>query len=261
MKNAIYVYGKYVSMHVKSAMEHKVSFFLNCLGQFLTSFNVFLGVYFMLQRFHSVEGFTFEEVLLCYGVVLMSFSLSEAFARGFDSFAGLIRKGEFDRIMVRPRNEIFQVLGSRIEFSRIGRILQAAVMLGYGMVKSPVSWNIYKMIVVFLMILGGVCVFFGIYLIYAAICFFSTEGLEVMNIFTDGVREYGKYPLSIYGKRVLTIVTFVIPYGLAWYYPMLYLFGRGSFLYGLFPVPASLFIIPCLGAWKFGLKRYRSTGS
>lgn len=33
---------------------------------------------------------------------------------------------------------------------------------------------------------GGVC---GLFIVYAALCFFTTEGLEVMNIFTDGGRE------------------------------------------------------------------------
>ena len=64
-------------------MQYKTSFFLTCLGQFFTSFNVFLGIYFMFQRFHTVKGYTYQEVLLCYSIVLMAFTLAEAFARGF----------------------------------------------------------------------------------------------------------------------------------------------------------------------------------
>ena len=90
-------------------MEYKTSFILTCIGQFLVSFNVFLGMYFMFQRFSNVEGFTYNEVLLCFGITLMEFSLAESFARGFDNFPSIIKSGEFDRIMVRPRNEILQV--------------------------------------------------------------------------------------------------------------------------------------------------------
>ena len=45
-------------------MQHKASFFFTVLGQFLVSFNVFLGVTFMMERFHEVQGFTYPEVLL-----------------------------------------------------------------------------------------------------------------------------------------------------------------------------------------------------
>lgn len=37
------LYGKYFMIHLKSIMEYKTSFLMTCLGQFLVSFNVFLG--------------------------------------------------------------------------------------------------------------------------------------------------------------------------------------------------------------------------
>lgn len=76
------LYLKYFSIHLKSQMQYKTSFFLTVLGQFFTSFSAFLVIYFMFARFNSVEGFTYSEVLLCFAVVLLSFSLAECFARG-----------------------------------------------------------------------------------------------------------------------------------------------------------------------------------
>lgn len=255
------LYGKYFMIHLKSILEYKTSFILTCIGQFLVSFNVFLGVYFMFQRFHEIDGFTYNEVLLCFAITLMEFALAEAFARGFDMFAQMIKKGEFDRIMVRPRNEIFQVLGSHIEFSRIGRILQAIVMFVWGFSISEVHWTLPKLLTIILMLIGGTVVFSGIFLIYAAICFFTVEGLEFMNIFTDGAREYGKYPVCIYGRRVLLLCTFVVPYSLIQYYPLLYLLDRGKSYYALLPIAACLFLLPCLLLWKLGVRHYTSCGS
>ncbi len=255
------LYGKYFMIHLKSILEYKTSFILTCIGQFLVSFNVFLGVYFMFQRFHEIDGFTYNEVLLCFAITLMEFGLAEAFARGFDTFAQMIKKGEFDRIMVRPRNEIFQVLGSHIEFSRIGRILQAIVMFVWGFSISKVHWTIPKLLTVILMLIGGTVVFSSIFLIYASICFFTVEGLEFMNIFTDGAREYGKYPVCIYGRRVLLLCTFVVPYSLIQYYPLLYLLDRGKPYYALLPIAACLFLLPCLLLWKLGVRHYTSCGS
>ena len=83
-----------------------------------------------------------------------------------------------------------------------------------------------------------------------------------MNIFTDGGREFGKYPFSIYGKSVLKLFTFVIPLALFQYYPFLYSTSRShNIIYMLTPLIGMLFIISCLILWKIGLKRYSSTGS
>lgn len=256
------LYGKYFKIQVQSMMQYKTSFLLTTIGQFLVSFNVFLSIYFMFQRFHAVKGFSYSEVLLCFSITLLEFSLAETFVRGFDTFSVIISNGEFDRIMVRPRNEIFQVLGSRIELTRIGRMLQAVVMFIYGIVKSEVNWTWDKWLAVLFMLIGGSLVFSGLFLIYAGICFFTIEGLEFMNILTDGAREYGKYPVNIYGKRVLQFCTFIVPYALIQYYPLCYLLERDSKWWYLFlPLLATLFLVPCFALWKLGIRHYKSVGS
>ena len=181
---------------------------------------------------------------------------------GFDTFPTMLANGEFDRILVRPRNEIFQVLASKVEFTRVGRVLQAVVMFVYGISASQVEWDFLKALTVVFMLLGGSLVFTGIFLIYAAVSFFTLEGLEFMNVLTDGAREYGKYPVSVYGKRVLQFTTFVVPYALIQYYPLLYLLGRSENpLYIFLPLIAGVFLLPCWLLWRLGVRHYKSTGS
>lgn len=256
------LYGKYFMIHLKSAMQYKASFLMTAIGQFLVTFKVFLGVYFMMGRFGTIRGYSYSEVLLCFAAMLLEFTLAEMFARGFDSFSSIISNGEFDRIMVRPRNEIFQILGARIELTRISRMLMAVVMFVYAIKTCSIEWSASKVITVFFMIIGGVLLFSGLFLIYASICFFTIEGLEFMNIFTDGAMEYGKYPIGAYGKRVLQICTFVIPYALVQFYPCMYILGRVSYIgYMFLPLLGGLFIVPCYGLWRLGVRHYKSTGS
>lgn len=262
MKSNIKLYGHYVMLHVKSMMQYKISFFLSVLGQFLVSFNIFLGIFFMFRRFSSVDGFCYSEVLLCFSIMLMEFSLAESFARGFDEFPSLVKSGEFDRVLIRPRGTIIQVLGSKFELTRCGRILQAIVMFVYGICKSNIEWNVLKVFTIICMLVGGTALFAGLFLIYAALSFFTLDGLEFMNIFTDGAREYGKYPIGVYGKKMLWLCTFIIPYALVQYYPLIYLIGRRQSAVWVFvPLLAMLFLIPCLALWKFGVRRYQSSGS
>lgn len=259
---SIRLYLHFLEIHIEGMMQHKLSFFLTGLGQFLISFNVFLGVYFMMSRFHQVKGFTYPQVLLCFSITLMAFTLAEALFRGFDTFASTIGNGEFDRILLRPKSPIYLVLCNKIELTRVGRLLQSIVMLAYALPRSQVNWTPVKILVLIAMILCGTLVFACIFLIYASICFFTLEGLEFMNVFTDGAREYGKYPIEIYGKTVLTICTYVIPFALFQYYPFLYLIDKAAYpWYGLLPLASCLFLIPSLWLWSFGLKHYQSTGS
>lgn len=262
MMKLLYLYGKYMMMHIKSLMQFKVSFLLTSIGQFLVSFNIFLGVYFMFQRFQVVENFTYTEVILCFSIMLMAFTLAECFFRGFDTFSTMISNGEFDRILVRPKGIIFQVLASKMEFSRIGRLLQAIVMFWYGIVNAEIVWTFDKIIVVCMMIGAGIIVFASLFILYAGLCFFTLEGLEFLNIVTDGAREFGRYPVAVYGKAVTKFCTFIVPFALFQYYPFLYLIGKSSqAIYMVYPLFACLFIIPCYVVWRIGLYHYKSTGS
>lgn len=256
------LYFKYLSMLLRAQMQYKVSFLMTALGQFLVSFTAFLGIYFLFSRFQSVNGFSYQQVLLCFSIMLLAFSATECFVRGFDVFPRLIKSGDLDRILVRPRSVVFQVLTSHVEFSRVGRFLQAILVLGYAMPNCGVVWTGEKLLTVGLMLIGGIAVFSALFMLYAGISFFTIEGLEFMNIFTDGSREFGKYPLSVYGENVLKFLTYVIPIALFQYYPFLYLIGRSDqWALSLLPLLGFVFMIPCFAFFRFGLKKYRSTGS
>lgn len=256
------LYFKFFSMHLKSRMAYRKSFFFSIIGQFLTSFTSFLWVLFLFARFNEVRGYTIGECLLCAGTVNMSFALAEMFFRGFDSMQNVIRSAQFDRLLLRPRGLIFQMICHMIEFGRIGKILQALLMLVYGAFHSPVVWTPYRIGVLLLMIFSGTTLFCALFLLHAAVCFFTIEGIEFLNIFTYGAREYGAYPLDVYGSAILKFSTYLIPYALVQFYPLLYLLGRTSNpAYALVSLLAPLFFLPCYALWRFGIRRYTSVGS
>jgi ABC-2 type transport system permease protein len=216
------------------------------------------------QRFPNIGGWSLYEVALCYSVIHIAFSLSECFARGFDSFSSIVINGDFDRILVRPLSTVLQVLGSKFEFTRIGRLAQSIIVLIFALININMDWNIFKVITLLLMIISGIFIFVGIYMLGAALCFWTIEGLEVINIFTDGGREMSQYPLSIYKEWVRQFFTFVIPFGTVNYLPLMFILGKNnatSIDYMFIPLAGVLFIIPCLFVWRFGVKHYKSTGS
>lgn len=258
------LYGKYIGILFKSQMQYRTSFWLLAFGQFLVPFTVFAGLYFMFERFGQIKGWSFHEVALCFSVIHMAFAISECFARGFDSFSSLVGNGDFDRLLVRPRGTVLQVLGSKFEFTRVGRLLQSVIILSWAVSRLSIDWTVFKILTLLLMVASGVFIFTGIFMLAAAMCFWTVQGLEIANIFTDGGREMAQYPLNIYQKWVKRFFTFIIPFGCVNYLPLLYLLGKApghALPYMLAPLAGILFIIPCLLVWRFGVRHYRSTGS
>lgn len=251
-------------MWLKSQLEYRTSFILLCIGQFFVPFFVFIGLYLLFDRFENLAGWSFSEVAFLYGTIHIAFSISEALVRGFDSFSGLVMSGNFDRILVRPRSTALQVLGSKFEFTRIGRLIQGVLIFSWAIQNFDVQWTALKFICAFGMIIGGVFIFSGLFIIFATFSFWTIQGLEIANIFTDGGREMSQYPLSIYAKPVQKFFTYVVPFALVNIYPLNFILERPRYthiLYAFIPYVGILFIFPALLFWSFGVKRYKSTGS
>lgn len=258
------LYLKYMSILLKSQLEYRTSFILLSIGQFFVPFLSFVGIFLFFQRFENIGGWSLYEVALCYSVIHIAFSLSECFARGFDSFSSLVINGDFDRILVRPRGTIIQVLGSKFEFTRIGRLAQSIIVLVFSLYHLNIAWNSYKIITLIFMVISAIIIFIGIYMLGASLCFWTIEGLEVVNIFTDGGREMSQYPLSIYKDWVRKFFTFVIPFGTVNYLPLMFILDKvqgNNIIYMITPLIGMLFIIPCILIWSIGVKHYKSTGS
>lgn len=256
------LYFKYFLKHVKSQMEYKFTFILNIFGRILMSLANIIGVIFMLKRVNKVQGFTLNQILLCSSIISMSFSIVETFACGFDIFPRLLGNGEFDRVLVRPRGIIFQILASNMDFMRLGTFIQAVIVFCYAIFNSDIMWTWNKILTLFMMVFCGTIVFFGLYIMQASIAFFTTESLELMNILTRGGQVFGRYPFSIYGKGILKFLTYVIPLALFQYYPFLYLIDKSQNIFCMFePLLSLLFLIPCYLVFCLGLSYYKSTGS
>lgn len=256
------LYWNLFLMNLKSQMQYRMSFFMTVLGQFLTAFASFFSLAFIFERIDAVDGFTYGQVFLCFAVVVSAFSVGELFGGGLAVFSRLLGDGSFDRALVRPRPVLLQILVPNFDFTRLGLLVQAAVVLCWAVPASGVAWTVPKALALVLMIVCGAVVFFAMFLLKAACTFFTTESVQFLDIFTYGARQFGRYPFSVYGKQVLWVLTFVVPLALFQYYPLLYLVGRSSAAWlMLLPLAAALVLIPCLLLFRFGMKKYKSTGS
>lgn len=258
------LYLKFVSMHFTSIVSHKKDFVFSMITQLIVPLTSLLSIYLLFDRFGEVAGYSFEEVLLCFAIINFSFDFGEMIGRGFDMFSPTISDGSFDRMLARPKNLFFQVITSKIEFNRLGRLPISITMLAYSLNLVNIDFNLLNTSCLILLLVCGPIIFLNLFIIYATFCFFTIEGLEFMNIFTNGGKQISMYPLDIYEEWIRKLFTFFIPFSLINYYPLMFFLetpGYTNLLYAFSPLLSLLMLIPVILFWNFGVKNYQSTGS
>jgi ABC-2 type transport system permease protein len=267
MIDSFRLYLKFASMSIRGQMQYRASFIMILLGTFTVSFVEFLSISVLFTRFGTLKGWTLGEVALCYGFITASFGFAEGLGRGFDMFSYQVINGEFDRTLLRPRSTALQVLGHEFQLARLGRVLQGVLILVWGSVIAGVDWNPAKVALALFAFSGGVAVFGGLLIMQAAMCFWSTQSLEIMNSFTYGGIEATQWPIPVYNRWFGRLFIYIIPLACVNYFPALAILDKPDVLgspvwfHWTAPLVGGLFLALALLVWRYGVRHYRSTGS
>ncbi|GAB1545524.1 ABC-2 family transporter protein [Scytonema sp. NUACC21] len=265
--NAFFLYFRYISVSFKSQMQYKVSFLLQVLGQFLNTGIEFFGIWALFTRFNSIGTWNLSEVALFYGMVNISFAFADALGRGFDTFDRIIKSGDFDRLLLRPRTTVLQLLGTEFTLKRIGRFSQGIIVIGWSLSTLHIPFNLKTLWLLGTSFTGEVALFVGIVIMQATLTFWTIESLEMMNILTYGGVETAQYPFGIYSKWFQRFFTFFVPLACVNYFPLVAVLGKEDTvsmplsLCFLSPIAGIFFLFVALQLWKIGERHYRSTGS
>ena len=261
------IYLRYIGISMRGQMQYRASFIMESIGQFAFSGVVFLGIVVLFSRFDNLQGWSLPEVAFLYGLVNMAFAIADAACVGFDHFGTMVRSGDFDRLLLRPRSTALQLAGQELELRRVGRLVQGIVILVWASVALDVDWTLVKAGLTIVTFLCGTCLFFGLIVLQATLAFWTTETLEIVNTVSYGGVETAQYPLSIYRPWFRHFFTFVVPWATVSYFPALAILDKpdplGSPLWFQYaaPIIGLVFLIVCLRVWEFGVRHYLSTGS
>jgi ABC-2 type transport system permease protein len=188
-------------------------------------------------------------------------------ARGFDLFGATLRRGDFDRVLLRPRWTILQLAGQELTLRRAGRLMQAVAVFVWGATAVPIRWSAAKLLLLAISVAANVSLFGALVVLQATLAFWTTEALEVMNCFTYGGVFASQYPLPAYEAWFRKLLTYAVPIACVSYFPALALMDKTDPLRStaafqwLAPLAGFLFFALSLVAWRFGVRHYTSTGS
>lgn len=261
------LYGRYAAVSLRSQMQYRASIAMQSVGIFLITGTEFVGIWALFARFGAIRGWTLPEIALFYGLISISWALCDTIGRGFDMFHNLVKAGDFDRILLRPRSTVLQLLGQEFTIRRVGRLIQGAAVLAYAFGALDIDWSLARIALVVAAIAGSLCVFLGLVMMQATMAFWTTESLEVWNAFTYGGVTMSQYPLAIYRPWFRNLFIYFIPLGCASYFPGVAILGHDDPLgtpvvfQWLAPLAGPAFLAIALAIWQIGVRHYRSTGS
>jgi ABC-2 type transport system permease protein len=262
------LYRHLIAMQLRAQMQYKINVLIDIVTYLsVTGLEVVpLLIYF--GPFPSLLGWKVGEVAMLYAITSMSFGLAELFGAGIDAFDETIRRGEFDRVLLRPVGALLQVVSSEFRLRRLGRITEGLLVFILALSLLPgLNWTPLKLAILPIAIVSGALVFIAILLLGATLCFWTIQTTELTNILTYGGREMLSYPLTIYHQSLQRFFLFVVPLAFGTYVPTCYLLGR-SLPFGLpaeiafgAPLVALAFALIAGATWRFGVHHYQSTGS
>ena len=269
MRHTLGSYRRLLGAQLRSQLQYRTSFILDVLATMLVTLTEFGAIALVFGRFGELDGWTLGEVAFLYGLVELSFGLMDMVFAGFDParFGQEVRKGTFDRLLLRPLPLTWQVLGSDLTLRRVGRVTIGVAIFVLALNLNPLVWTAAKLFYLPFVILGMVLFFGGLFVIGSAVTFWTVESFEAMNILTYGGSYLISYPMSIYQAWLRRIFTFVIPAIFLNYYPALYFLnkpdplGFPTFAPFVAPLAGGAVFAAALAFWRFGLEHYHSTGS
>ena len=262
------LYRRLIGMQLRTQAQYKFNLAVDIGTYLFVTTMEFFCVFFYFGSFKSILGWKIGEIALLTATASFGFGLAEMIGAGIDSFDMTIRRGEFDRLLLRPVSAFIQVIGSDFRLRRLGRLTQGCIAFVLGLVLLPgFYWTPAKLLILLLGITSAAAIFVSILLLSATLCFWTVEATELFNSLTYGGREMMSYPITIYHQLLQRFFLFVVPLAFGAYIPVCYLLDRplpfsmpGVVAFAA-PLAALAFALVAGAIWRFGVHHYQGTGS
>ncbi|MFN8597785.1 MAG: ABC-2 family transporter protein [Anaerolineae bacterium] len=262
LKRYASLYWYFLLQRFKILMEYRVNFFIGAFSTFLMQSAGVLAVWVIMRQIPDINGWTLNEILLIYGLLTLAKSINHMFADNLWIIGwGYIRPGGFDRFLVRPIDPLFHLLADRFCHDGLGDLLVGLVLVGAASAQLQIEWTVANLVYVIIAVFSGGVIFIALNLITATSAFFIIESIPITQVIFN-THEFARFPLTIYPRAISLVLTWLIPYGFASFYPASQILGRDvGVLAWLGPVVAVVLAVISYRVWLFGLRHYSGTGS
>lgn len=253
----------YFRQYAKVRIGYRGDFFISLSASFAaTVFGLFFVVV-LFQKVPRLAGWRFEEVLFLYGFSLIPYGLFNVISTNLYEFGNTyIIEGKFDRILLRPISSLFQILFETFRIESLQEVATGLFCMAWASSRLHILWTPTKIAMFFFFAGCAGVIYISVFLMLTTASFWFEDRIGVHPPVWN-VIAFGRYPLSIYSAAVQFFLCWIIPFGLASFYPSVRMLGRSvrPEYAPLVPVVALVFLGMAIALWNAGTRRYSSTGS
>ncbi len=262
VKHYMGLYWLFLVQRLKILMEYRASFIIGSTSTIAIQSAGLLTIWIVMRQIPSLNGWSLEAVFLIYGLLTLAKSINHMFADNLWTVGDVyIRSGQFDRFLVRPIDPLFHLLADRFCHDGIGNFLVGAALVTYAWTALAIPVTLAHVVYVLVTVISGGLIFIALNLATAVSAFWIINSVPVTRAVFDN-HLFAQYPLSIYPRAISIVLTWLIPYGLASFYPASALLGQDvGLLAFISPLAAALMLFLAYRLWRFGLRHYAGTGS
>ncbi|MBI3831433.1 MAG: ABC-2 family transporter protein [Planctomycetes bacterium] len=254
----------YVVQAMKMRLEYRADFAVECLAALLQQATQLLVLEVLFDNVPLLQNWKREEVFFIYGFMLLPRALFDATAMSFYMFSDkYLVQGEMDRLLLRPLSTLFQMMMEGISFDFLADLALGITVLSYASSKLGLEWTYSTGLLLVVMMLGAYGVLTGVFLTMTGLSFWSQDRVGLIPPVYN-LLNFAQYPLNIFHKVVVFILTFMIPFGFVAYYPSTLFLRESAQIPGLawFTPLAGLICLAVAGfTWRAGLRQYAGAGS
>jgi ABC-2 type transport system permease protein len=263
MIKEVSLYFKCIKIHLLADLEYK-GWWLMFFHAAIVVLTDPLSTILMFDRFGGIGEWTLPRILLIYSIAVFSFTIAECLFRGFDVFPWrMLRSGDFDRLLLRPKSLFSQVGSSVFHVRRLANIFAGFGILIWSVTALKIDLSAQDIIMLILALIGGTMMYAGVFVLSSGIAFFTIKSLDWIYIMTNASYQVARIPKEFMPTWLRKPFTFLMPMLVISYYPASALGGWGDSAWqGWLALPAGfVFLIVSLLIWKIGVRHYKSTGS
>jgi ABC-2 type transport system permease protein len=263
LRRTLSLYGALHLAGLKAKLNYRADLFVMMASFGLTQGIGYVFLWVIFQQMPNVAGWSLHEVICVYALVFITEGFVALACEGLWSLSWIRHRGDFDVILVRPVSPLLQVMLASVGLSGLSAILIGLAMIGYSLQHVQIEWSAGRIGLALGLFVSAIAVRTASVLISAAIGFWIESPFNPVLPIVHNVSNFARFPLSIYGRAMHLVLTFVIPFGFISYYPAAWLFGKSETAWIGLCTPIVAVVGLVIGVWLFrrGLERYEGSGS
>lgn len=257
----ISLYLSFLKASLKEMLIYRLDCIVGMISQIVTQLVEIIFIWIVFQNTDNLAGWNFLQILLLYGVTLISIGISDfCFDALYDIGPKYIRNGEFDKILLRPVHPLISIIGSSKEFTALGYFGLGLFFTITMLIKLAIPITIILVLKIIFFSIVGATIIGAINTIFSIASFWTYRSNEVIWSFYR-VYTFAQYPLDIYNKFIKLLITAILPFAFVAYYPTMNYLGMDSKMIYITPIIMIILWLLAIKVWNLALNKYRSTGT